>query len=68
MMERILPRNEGRLERILRVLLGVILLALVFTGPKTPWGLIGIVLLATGLAGSCPLWTVFGISSCRNKG
>jgi len=67
MMGRILPRNEHGLERILRVLLGGILLALFFTGPKTPWGLIGILLLATGLVGSCPLWTVFGISTCRKK-
>jgi len=68
MMERILPRNEGDLERILRVALGVLLLALYFTGPRTSWGLLGVLLIATGLAGSCPVWTVFGFSTCRTKG
>ena len=68
MMERILPRNESGLERVLRVALGVLLLALYFTGPKTPWGLLGILLIVTGLVGSCPLWTVFGFSTIRKKG
>lgn len=68
MMERILPRNENGLERVLRLALGVLLLALYFTGPKTPWGLLGILVIATGLVGSCPLWTVLGFSTCRKKG
>jgi hypothetical protein len=68
MMERILPRNENGLERVLRLALGVLLVALYFTGPKTPWGLLGILLIATGLVGSCPLWTMLGFSTCRKKG
>jgi len=68
MMERILPRNESGIERILRVLLGVVLLGLYFAGPKTAWGLLGVIPLATGLVGSCPLWTVFGINMCRKAG
>jgi hypothetical protein len=57
---------EG-VERIMRIGLGVALLALVFVGPRTPWGYIGLVPLATGLLGSCPLYTVLGISTCRMK-
>jgi hypothetical protein len=67
MMERILPRNQHSIERIMRIGLGVALLALVFVGPRTPWGYIGLVPLATGLLGSCPLYTVLGISTCRMK-
>lgn len=63
-LEKLVPRNEHRVERILRVLVGVGLLALVFVGPKTPWGLIGILPLVTGLVGTCPLYTLIGISTC----
>ena len=43
--------NEGNWDRIIRVVIGSILVALVFIGPKTPWGWIGIIPLATGLVG-----------------
>ncbi len=59
-----MPRNEGTVDRALRIILGLILLSLVFVGPATPWGLIGIVPLATGLAGFCPLYALFGIRTC----
>lgn len=64
MFEKILPRNEHKVERVLRVALGVGLIAIAFVGPKTPWGFVGFVPLLTGLLGSCPLYTVFGISTC----
>lgn len=58
------PKNEHKIERILRVVLGLGLLSIVFFGPRTPWGWIGILPLVTGLVGSCPLYTVLGISTC----
>ncbi len=61
MLERLLPQNEGGFDRALRIVLGVILLALVFVGPKTAWGWIGVLPLATGLVGSCPLYTLLGL-------
>lgn len=64
MFEKILPRNEHNVERVLRILLGVGLLAIAFVGPKTPWGYLGIIPLFTGFVGSCPLYTVLGISTC----
>ncbi len=63
----ILPRNEHNIERVARVVIGVFALALVFVGPKTYWGLLGAIPLLTGLLGSCPLYTVFGISTCTLK-
>lgn len=60
----VFPRNEHTIERALRVLVGLALLAIVFVGPKTPWGWIGVVPLATGLLGSCPLYTLLGVSTC----
>lgn len=64
MSSKVLPRNEHSIERALRVVVGLGLLALVFVGPHTLWGLLGLVPLATGLLGSCPLYTVLGISTC----
>ena len=63
-IEKLIPRNEKGLDRALRIVIGVVLLALVFVGPKTYWGLIGLVPLANGLVGSCPLYTLFGIRTC----
>lgn len=56
--------NVGGIDRILRIVIGLGLIALVFVGPQTPWGWIGIVPLATGLIGWCPAYVPFGISSC----
>jgi hypothetical protein len=63
-MKSLLPTNEHPIERSLRVVVGIVLLSLVFFGPRTYWGLIGLVPLATGLLGSCPLYTLFGVSTC----
>jgi hypothetical protein len=63
----LLGKNEHSTERVIRVVLGLGLLSLVFVGPKTYWGLMGAVPLLTGLIGSCPLYSVFGISTCRLK-
>jgi hypothetical protein len=64
MSSKILPTNEHVIERVVRVVLGLVLLSLVFVGPHTLWGLVGLVPLATGLLGSCPLYTMFGFSTC----
>ena len=66
-MDKILPRNEHIVERAVRVAIGIGLLAIAFVGPKTPWGYLGIVPLLTGLVGSCPLYTLFGFSTCPMK-
>lgn len=67
MASKLFVRNEHSIERVLRVIIGIVLLSLVFVGPKTLWGLIGIVPLATGLAGTCPLYTLLGINTCPAK-
>ena len=64
-MPRILQSNEHQLDRVLRVLLGLVLLSLVFVGPQTLWGLVGLVPLATGLVGSCPVYSLFGLSTAK---
>lgn len=56
--------NEGKLDRGLRIVVGLGLLSLVFVGPQTMWGLVGIVPLLTGIVGFCPLYKVFGFNTC----
>ena len=64
MLSRLLPKNEGTVDRAVRVIAGLAILSLAFIGPKSPWGFIGIVPIVTGLLGSCPLYTFLGLSTC----
>ena len=56
--------NVGGIDRVLRVIVGLVLLSLVFVGPKTYWGLIGLIPLITAAIGSCPQYSNIGVSSC----
>ena len=67
MIEKLFPRNEHVVERVVRVVVGLAVLSLVFVGPRTPLGYIGIIPLVTGLVGRCPLYTLFGFSTCAVK-
>lgn len=62
-----LKANVGGLDRILRIAVGLGLIALVFVGPQTPWGWVGVVPLLTGLIGACPLYTLLGIRTCQRR-
>lgn len=67
MASKLLPRNEGTVDRALRVIAGLAILSLTVVGPATMWGLVGLVPLVTGAVGSCPLYTVLGLSTCPLK-
>lgn len=56
--------NIGTIDRALRIIVGLVLIALVFLGPQTPWGWIGLIPLATALIGWCPAYRLIGINSC----
>jgi hypothetical protein len=62
-----LAKNEGNIDRILRVIVGAALIALVFVGPQTAWGWVGLVPLVTGLVGTCPAYSLLGINTCGLK-
>lgn len=66
-MSKFLATNEGTLDRAARIVLGLGVLSLTVVGPQTLWGLVGLVPLLTGLVGSCPVYTLFGISTCPMK-
>ena len=60
-----MPVNEGKVDRAIRIVLGLALIALVFVGPKTNWGWLGLIPLITGLTGFCGLSKLLGINTCR---
>jgi hypothetical protein len=56
--------NVGGIDRIARIVAGLVLIALAATGTVGVWGYVGIVPLATGLMKFCPLYSVLGIRTC----
>jgi hypothetical protein len=65
--ENLMKSNVGSLDRIVRALIGVLLLALTATGTIGLWGWIGLVPLATAAVGTCPLYTLLGLNTCPVK-
>jgi hypothetical protein len=59
--------NAGTIDRALRVLAGLVLIALAVTGTIGVWGWIGLVLVATGAIGFCPAYTLLGVNTCGLK-
>lgn len=62
-----MPINEGTLDRVLRVVVGLAIISLVFVGPQTPWAWLGLVPLLTGIVGYCPAYALFGIRTCKAR-
>lgn len=56
--------NVGGIDRILRIVIGLVLIGLAATGTVGVWGWIGVVPLATAAMGFCPLYAVLGLSTC----
>ncbi len=56
--------NVGGIDRIARIVLGLVLIGLAATGTVGAWGWIGLVPLATGLTRFCPLYPMLGMSTC----
>lgn len=56
--------NVGGMDRILRIVAGLVLVALAATGTIGAWGWIGLVALATGAVGFCPLYPLLGLNTC----
>jgi hypothetical protein len=65
MASKFTPLNVHRIERVVRILLGLGILSLLFVGPQSPWALLGLVPVVTGILGTCPLYTLLGVSTCR---
>ncbi len=59
--------NVGGIDRILRIVVGLVLIAMTVMGMLPVWGWIGVVPLATGAIGWCALYPILGINTCPNK-
>ena len=59
--------NVGGIDRILRRVVGIVLIALTLMGTIGVWGWIGIVPLVTGLFKFCPLYSIIGMNTCPMK-
>lgn len=59
--------NVGGIDRILRIVLGLVLIGLTLTGNIGMWGWLGVVPLATGAIGWCPPYAILGFSTCSMK-
>ena len=59
--------NEGGIDRIVRIVAGLVLIGLAYTGTVGMWGYIGVVPLATGLIGWGPAYTMLGMNTCPMK-
>ncbi len=59
--------NVGGIDRIARIVIGLVLIGLTLSGTIGVWGWLGIVPLATGAIGWCPPYAMFGFSTCAMK-
>ena len=59
--------NVGGIDRTVRIVAGLTLIALAVTGTVGVWGWLGVVPLATGLIGWCPPYAMLGINTCKVK-
>ena len=59
--------NVGGIDKIARIGVGALLVALAATGTVGAWGWIGVIPLATGLIGRCPAYLLLGLNTCPTK-
>lgn len=59
--------NVGGIDRPLRIVVGLALVALAATGTIGLWGWIGVVPLVTGAVGFCPLYSLLGLNTCPSS-
>ncbi len=62
-----MTKNVGGIDRILRIVVGIALIAAAATGAIGVWGYIGVVALGTGLMGWCPPYAILGFNTCKAK-
>lgn len=60
-----MQQNIGNIDKSIRIVIGLALIALVFVGPQTPWGWIGVPVVLIALVGICPLYKILGLSTCK---
>ncbi len=59
--------NVGGIDRILRIVVGLVLIGLTLTGQIGVWGWLGLVFIGTAAVGFCPLYPLLGMNTCPAK-
>ncbi len=59
--------NVGTVDRVVRILAGLALIAATLLGYIGVWGWIGIVPIATGVFRFCPAYVPFGLRTCATE-
>lgn len=62
-----MKQNVGGFDRILRIAVGLVLIALAATGTVGWWGWLGVVPLLTGVVGWCPPYAMLGLNTCKTR-
>lgn len=60
-------KNVNTVDQIVRIILGIALIAMVFIGPQTPWGWLGLILIVTGSMNFCPIYSMLGMSTFKSS-
>ncbi|MDO8606237.1 MAG: DUF2892 domain-containing protein [Phaeospirillum sp.] len=60
-------KNVGGIDRIARIVIGLVLIVLAATHVIPPWGWLGVIPLLTAAIGWCPAYTLFGFNSCKAR-
>lgn len=63
--ESFMKKNVHSVERVFRIIIGVVLVSLAFVGPANKWFLLGIIPILTGFSGWCLPYQLLGISTCK---
>jgi Protein of unknown function (DUF2892) len=62
-----MTQNVGKIDRLIRIIVGLAILSLTIIGPQTLWGLLGLIPLGTALIGWCPPYAMLGINTCGTR-
>ncbi len=64
-----LKKNVGTIDRVIRAIIGIVLIALYFVYPDMAYKwvslIVGLILLFTAIISSCPLYSILGIKTCK---
>lgn len=58
-------KNMGTIDRGIRVIVGIALVAAAAAGSLGTWAYIGVVPILTGLMANCPAYSLLGINTCN---
>lgn len=61
-----MTRNLANWDRIARLVLGALLIALAAMGSIGMWGYLGIIFVGTAFVSFCPIYRIFGMKTCTD--